>query len=152
VTAPGPVSEVRLTFPAKPDYLLLARLALVGLARSLPFDADIVADLKLAVTEACGNVVRHAYPQAEGHVALTYAVRDDRFEIVVEDDGPGLLSLTDTPEELLRAPARDISEAATQGMGMAIIRAVVDELDVGTRSGGPGTRVRMTKLLERNDP
>jgi serine/threonine-protein kinase RsbW len=149
VSAVEPFSEVRLTFPAKPDYLLLARLALVGLARSLPFDADAVSDLKLAVTEACGNVVRHAYPQAEGYVSLTYAVRDDRFEIVVEDDGSGLLSLTDSPEELLQRPVRDISDAATEGMGMAIIRAVVDDLDVGSRSGGPGTRVRMTKLLER---
>ena len=149
MSIPEPVSVVRLTFPAKPDYLLLARLALVGLARSLPFDADTVSDLKLAVTEACGNVVRHAYPQAEGHVSLVYAVTDDRFEIVVEDDGSGLLSYTDTAEELLKPPARDISEAATQGMGMAIIRAVVDELDVGTREGGSGTRVRMTKLLER---
>ena len=52
---------VRLTFPAKADYLLLARLTLSGLARELPLDDELLADLKLAVTEACGNAVRHAY-------------------------------------------------------------------------------------------
>ena len=121
----------------------------MGLARSLPFDADTVADLKLAVTEACGNVVRHAYAQDGGSVSLTYAVGDDRFDVVVEDDGSGLLSFADSPDALLNRPVRDMSEAATEGMGMAIIRAVVDELDVSRRPQGPGTRVRMTKLLER---
>jgi serine/threonine-protein kinase RsbW len=43
---------VRLTFPAKPDYLLLARLALSGLTRSVPVSEEALADLKLAVTEA----------------------------------------------------------------------------------------------------
>ena len=52
---------VRLDFPAKADYLLLARLALSGLARTLTLDEEDLADLKLAVTEACGNAVRHAY-------------------------------------------------------------------------------------------
>ena len=53
---------VRLTFPARAEYLLLARLTLSGLARELPLDDELLADLKLAVTEACGNAVRHAYP------------------------------------------------------------------------------------------
>ena len=65
---------VRLSFPAKPDYLLLARLALSGLARELPMDDELLADLKLAVTEACGNAVRHAYapPAAIGEVTVSF--------------------------------------------------------------------------------
>ena len=51
---------VRLSFPAKPEYLLLARLALTGIARDVPMSDELLADLKLAVTEACGNSVRHA--------------------------------------------------------------------------------------------
>jgi serine/threonine-protein kinase RsbW len=135
---------VRLTFPAKAEYLLLARLALVGLARSLPFDTETVADLKLAVTEACGNVVRHAYASSDGHVTVTYVVDATRFDMIVEDDGTGLASFS---YELSAAEAGPLAEPASQGMGMAIIRAVVDELDVGDRSEGSGTRVRMTKLI-----
>jgi serine/threonine-protein kinase RsbW len=137
---------IRLTFPAKAEYLLLARLALVGLARSLPFDTETVADLKLAVTEACGNVVRHAYATGDGQVSVTYVVDADRFDMIVEDDGAGL-ALLSTELDVVAAPAAEAFEPASQGMGMAIIRAVVDELDVGDRPDGAGTRVRMTKLL-----
>jgi len=63
---------VRLTFPAKADYLLLARLALAGLARSLPLDPELVADLKLAVTEAGGNAVRHAYTDSTGPIRVEF--------------------------------------------------------------------------------
>jgi serine/threonine-protein kinase RsbW len=138
---------VRLTFPAKAEYLLLARLALVGLARTMPFDTETVADLKLAVTEACGNVVRHAYAGSEGNVLVTFDVAPSRFEMVVEDDGSGLAAVVEELDLVDAVQAGRALEPATQGMGMAIIRAVVDELDVGDRADGAGTRVRMTKLL-----
>jgi serine/threonine-protein kinase RsbW len=75
---------VRLSFPAKTDYLLLARLALSGLAREAPVDEELLADLKLAVTEACGNAVRHAYPEGAGEVCVVHRRRGlDR--VIVED-------------------------------------------------------------------
>ena len=57
------------TMPAKAEYLILARLALAGIAREVPMSESALADLKLAVTEACGNAVRHAYGDAQGEVA-----------------------------------------------------------------------------------
>ena len=132
---------VTLTFPAKPDYLVLSRLALSGLARAYPFDPDVLADLKLAITEACGNAVRHAYEaeSEERPVTVSFEVVGEKLEIVVEDRGSGLdrpadheWSMPDEPES---------------GMGLAIIRTVVDELDVGRGEGGRGTVVRMTKAL-----
>lgn len=132
---------VRLSFPAKADYLLLARLALAGLARSLPVDQEVLADLKLAVTEACGNVVRHAYRVGEGSVGVAFVVGKDRLEMIVEDQGSGI-----------ELPPLDEEWAATEappegGMGMAIIRAVVDELEVHDGADGQGTVVHMTKYL-----
>jgi serine/threonine-protein kinase RsbW len=137
---------VRLSFPAKPDYLLLARLALAGVARSLPVGPELLADLKLAVTEACGNAVRHAYDAGEGSVDLEFVLADDRLEMIVEDQGAGIALpveelVADSPEEAL-------SERGNGGMGMAIIRAIVDELDVRDGRGGRGTVVHMTKYLE----
>ncbi len=132
---------VTLTFPAKPDYLVLSRLALSGLARAYPFDPDVLADLKLAITEACGNAVRHAY-EAESDdrpVSVSFEVVGEKLEIVVQDRGSGLdrppdheWSMPDEPES---------------GMGLAIIRTVVDELEVGRGEGGRGTVVRMTKAF-----
>src|SRR5262245_49330533 len=130
---------VRLSFPAKSDYLLLARLALTGLARDLPMDDELVADLKLAVTEACGNAVRHAYPAEEGDVAVSYVVDGRVLVLTVEDQGVGIEAHDTTPPEST-APLES-------GMGMSIIRAIVDELEVSRGADGRGTVVRMTKAL-----
>jgi len=133
-------SVVTLSFPAKADYLLLARLALSGLARRLPVDPDALADLKLAVTEACGNVVRHAYADGQGGpVAVALVVRDDRLEMIVEDQGAGV--------ERSRATEWEPSQLPEGGMGMAIMRAVVDDLDVRVGADGRGTVVHMTKFF-----
>lgn len=136
-----PDAIVRLDFPAKADYLLLARLALAGLARTLPLDDELLADLKLAVTEACGNTVRHAYDDDGGAVRVSFVIGDDRLEMVVEDDGVGMDRPPDV-EDLSPDPS-----ALEGGMGMAIIRTVVDELAVDSGQDGCGTVVRMTKFL-----
>jgi len=130
---------VRLSFPAKPDYLLLARLALSGIARQLPVGDELLADLKLAVTEACGNVVRHAYPDGAGNVAVSYVVRGDVIEILVEDQGRGIGAVA--------VPDEPVSVHVAGGMGLAIMKTIVDELDVRAGSDGRGTVVRMTKCL-----
>ena len=57
---------VRLTIPARAEYITLCRLALTGLARLRPISEELVADLKLALTEATSNSVRHAYGEREG--------------------------------------------------------------------------------------
>ena len=128
------------TFPAKPDYLVLSRLALSGLARAYPFDPDVLADLKLAITEACGNAVRHAYEDEaeDGPVTVSFRVDGDTLEVLVEDRGSGLVS----PDREWTMP-----EEPESGMGLAIIRTVVDELEVSRGGDGRGTVVRMTKSL-----
>ncbi len=139
-------ATIRLTFPAKADFLLLARLALGGVVREMPVGPELLADLRLAVTEACGNAVRHAYDGGGGTVAVVFVVKDDRLEMLVEDTGSGL----EPPllEQLLEPePAAVTGEPADGGMGIAIIRAIVDELDVRSGTDGRGTVVHMTKYL-----
>ena len=133
---------VRLTFPAKAEYLLLARLALSGLAREVPLADELLADLKLAVTEACGNAVRHAYSDGEGDVSVVFAIDDSRLLVTVEDYGDGIRA-PDSPEDA----ANELSGPLESGMGMPIIRAIVDELAVEPGSDGHGTVVRMVKHL-----
>jgi anti-sigma regulatory factor (Ser/Thr protein kinase) len=128
---------VRISFPAKADYLLLARLALAGIARDVDVSDELLADLKLAVTEACGNSVRHAYPDADGDVTVAYALEGETLEMVVEDRGIGVA----TADELTGRAELD------GGMGMSIIRTIVDDLAVERGAGGRGTVVRMRKRL-----
>ena len=134
-------TTVRLAMPAKPEYLILVRLALAGIARHLAIDESALADLKLAVTEVCGNVVRHAYGEEPGEVRISFAVSGDAIEVAVEDDGEGL-AVDDIPDVVQLG-----EEPVEAGMGLAIIRAVVDELVVEERDGGSGTVVRLTKRL-----
>jgi serine/threonine-protein kinase RsbW len=132
------VSElVRLSFPAKPEYLLLARLALTGIARDVPMSDELLADLKLAVTEACGNSVRHAYPGGDGRVSVAFGLDDHSFQMIVEDQGTGIGRADVTRES-----------RGEGGMGMSIIQAIVDDVAFGPGADGRGTVVRMTKRLE----
>src|SRR5690349_15929930 len=82
---------VELTFPAVARYLVLARLGVAGLGSVARLDDSTLADLKLAVTEACANAVRHAYSADEpGEVRLVMTLEDDGSLIVeVSDEGDG---------------------------------------------------------------
>ena len=71
---------IRLTIPAKAEYITLGRLALTGLSRLRPLGEETLADLKLALTEACSNSIRHAYGDAAGgHVDIRYELLPDRL-------------------------------------------------------------------------
>ena len=55
-----------MTMPARPEGVAVVRQALAGMADALDFDAAVVADMKMAVSEACTNVVVHAYDDSVG--------------------------------------------------------------------------------------
>jgi serine/threonine-protein kinase RsbW len=129
---------VRLCIPAKPEYISLGRLALTGLSRLRSFPEDVLADLKLALTEACTNSVRHAYDGGEGMVEIRYELHHDRLVVEVTDTGEGFDHDAVEPEE-----SDELSEG---GLGIAIIRALADELEIGQRNGG-GSRLRFVKRL-----
>jgi len=133
-------ATVRLRIPAKAEYIALCRLALGGLGELRRLDDETTADLKLALTEAVSNSVRHAYgPEAGGHVDVTYALDAERMAVEVVDDGAGF-----DPDEPPSVTGNGISEG---GLGIAIIRAIADELEIDSRPGRRGSRLRFVKLL-----
>ncbi len=132
--------SVHLVFPARAEYLVLARLALTGIARIANTDEEALADLRLAVTEAAANACRHAYPDDAGEISLRLELTaGDRLEVILEDDGPGF----DVAEVEDWRPG----ELGEDGMGLAIIRAVAEEVEIGPRPSGSGTRIRFTRAL-----
>jgi serine/threonine-protein kinase RsbW len=135
----GDARCVRLTIPAKAEYITLCRLALTGLSRLRPLGDEELADLKLALTEACSNSVRHAYAGAGGLVEILFELYPDRLVIEVADYGDGFGFEAEKP----RAGAL-LSEG---GLGIAIIRAVADEVEIGSGPSGRGSRLRFVKLL-----
>lgn len=135
----GAAKTVELRIPAHSRYLLLPRLSLAGIAPIAQLDEEVLADLKLAVTEACANAVKHAYPDdAEGDVRVRVEVTPEALTIEVADQGQGIRR--DEVEEW------DPDRMREEGMGLSIIRAVVDELDIDS-APGKGTVVRLVKRL-----
>jgi serine/threonine-protein kinase RsbW len=131
--------RVRLTIPAKAEYITLSRLALSAIARVRPLSDETLNDLKLALTEACTNSVRHAYSgDRAGTVEIVYQLEPDRLVVEVVDDGQGF-----EPGELAGEGNGDLNEG---GLGIAIIQAVTDEVEFGERESG-GSRLRFVKFL-----
>jgi serine/threonine-protein kinase RsbW len=106
--------DVSLTIPARPDYLVLARLALSAVCRLTPLSAEEIADLKLAITEAANDYVDESRAlDDEGRLSFSFRLLDDRLALDLE--GPDT-SFSGMEQELSRA----------------IIEATVDEVDFGS--------------------
>jgi serine/threonine-protein kinase RsbW len=132
---------VRLRIPARAEYVALARLALSGLAAIAALSEEMVADLKLALTEAVSNSVRHAYADGRGFVAVAYELSRETLAIEVIDDGEGF-----DPE---RPPALEGEELTEGGLGIAIIRTIADDFELQSQPGVRGSRLRFVKRLPR---
>jgi serine/threonine-protein kinase RsbW len=132
-------STVSLVIPAKAEYLVFCRLVLVGLAQTRNIDPETLADMKLAVTEACSNSIKHAYGAGGGEVSLRFTLEDDHIAIQVEDQGRGF-----EPPEAFRTYSPDAPEA---GMGLAIIEALTDELRFSAGEDGRGSLVAFRKRV-----
>src|SRR3954453_3650643 len=127
-------TDVKLTLPARPENVSVIRHVLGAFAESLRLPDDLVEDLRLAVTEACTNVVRHAYPpERPGPVEITFVPTDEEVSVVVADFGRGIGPSSDT---------------TGPGLGLPLIAAIADEVELQPVPGG-GSRVAMTFARHR---
>lgn len=121
---------ISLTLPSSPEYVLLARLVVAQVGRLAGFMPEDVYDLKLAVTEAATNVIRHAAVES---YEIEYRVLPRAVEITVIDTGGGF-----NAADLTRVPD------GQGGFGLVVIRDLVDELVLDSTEGG-GTRLKMIR-------
>jgi serine/threonine-protein kinase RsbW len=129
-------SAVELSLPARAENVAVIRRLLSGFARSLQLDRQLVDDMRLAVTEACTNVVRHAYPGDQvGTIEVTVTPTDDALYVVVGDRGRGIGPSPDT-----RGP----------GLGLPLIAAIVESLEI-EQAPGAGSRVAMSFARRRHE-
>ena len=134
----APPPEVLLTMPARPEGVAVVRQALAGMADALDFEPSVLADMKMAVTEACTNVVVHAYEEKAGVLEVEMLADESGVTIVVRDHGAGIQP----------RPAR--SEPPALGLGLPLIAALSDSFEL-RGSAGQGTEVRMTFAYAHND-
>jgi serine/threonine-protein kinase RsbW len=138
----GGMRSVRLRVPARAEYIALARLALTGLADIVVLSEESLADLKLALTEAVSNSVRHAYADGAGFVSIGYELTGDALAVEVVDDGRGF-----DPD---RPPPLEGEELTEGGLGIAIIRTIADEFELQSQPGVRGSRLRFVKRLHQS--
>ena len=119
--------DIRLSLPARAENVAVVRHVVSALAESLALPPRLIEDIKLAVTEACTNVVRHAYVDGEGPIDVAIVPDDQRLTVIVADKGQGI-------------QAQPPSEGP--GLGLPLIAALAHEVQI---DHGPdrGSRLEM---------
>jgi anti-sigma regulatory factor (Ser/Thr protein kinase) len=128
-------ADIRLTLPARPENIMLVRHVLTALAEALGLSRGVTDDMRLAVTEACTNVVRHAYDDG-GTIDLVVRPDGEALEVIVADEGRGIGPSPDT---------------AGPGLGLPLIAALTDSLEID-ETPSRGSRLIMTFLRDRPTP
>lgn len=144
---------IEMSVPAKPEYVGVIRLTASGVANRLGYSYDDIEDIKLAVAEACTNVVNHAYSKegtTEGRndIHLEFTVYEDRIQLVVADRG-GAVDLDVLKKK--RGPlnsSQAIEDLKEGGLGLFLIETLMDEVDI---QGDEGVVITMTKFLKRDE-
>jgi anti-sigma regulatory factor (Ser/Thr protein kinase) len=124
-----PEPDLVLTLPARAENVAVVRHAFGGLGDVMEVADQTLSDIKLAVTEACTNVVVHAYPgRDDGPLGVRATVDEGSLTVVVSDQGRGIVPRADSPG---------------LGLGLPLIATLAESLELGT---GPDdeTEVRMT--------
>lgn len=132
--------SISLKLRSSPQVLALVRSLLSEVAALLALDQELLDDLKTTVSEACNNVVTHAYPPPGGPVEILVGIVPAGIEVRIRDEGSGIAAVAEPSED---EPAED-----EEGLGFAVIRALTKEFEVGARTDG-GTEVRMVLAGER---
>jgi anti-sigma regulatory factor (Ser/Thr protein kinase) len=103
-----------------------------ALGEVLELDSQVLSDIKLAITEACTNVVVHAYAEAEGPMSITAEVDAGRLVVAVCDEGRGIAPRADSPG---------------LGLGLPLIATLAEAVELG-RDAEEHTEVRMVFRLD----
>lgn len=133
---------IELEIPARAEFVGLARLVVSSLASARRALAeDRVDDLKLAVSEACTNAIEaHADAVVDDRVTVRWSEGDDRLQVQIEDRGAGF-DPSDLPEH---PPVTDPERLNFErGLGIPLIRTLVDEVDFDPSAAGTSVRMVM---------
>jgi serine/threonine-protein kinase RsbW len=136
-TAYGPgeamTPDMELALAARAENIAIVRHALGGFGEAFAVPEPKLSDIRLAVTEACANVVVHAYPEGdEGPMEVVASMRGDELTVLVRDWGRGIKPRPDSPG---------------LGLGLSLIAALAEQVQLGHDSN-EHTEVRMTFALD----
>ncbi len=130
------IPNLRLSLASSPENVLLVRQALSGLAEAIDLDPLELNDINTAVSEACNNVVVHAYEGREGPLEVDICAGAPSLRVLVRDHGRGIAPT------VMTADGEDGVEQAVGGIGLPVIRALARDAEFRDVEGG-GTEVQM---------
>jgi serine/threonine-protein kinase RsbW len=136
--SPGVIKEpgcVRLELENRPEHVSVVRAALGGLAEAVDFGPELATNLQTAVSEACNNIVLHAYSGQTGPMAVDINWSVDQVDVVVADKGTGIQRVSGAAEHM--------------GLGLALISALSSQAEFRSPQDG-GTEVRMRFRRDRD--
>ncbi|HTR89142.1 MAG TPA: ATP-binding protein [Solirubrobacteraceae bacterium] len=125
--------NLRLDLVNSAENVVLVRAALTGLAEAIGLHEGDLADIQTAATEACNNVVQHAYPEGPGPLEVELRLAPGKLDLLVRDEGRGMHPGADGADGA-HAGGRE------PGIGVPVIRALSHRSEFRERDGG-GTEV-----------
>ncbi|MET8795487.1 ATP-binding protein [Nocardia sp. NPDC004568] len=125
----SPPTRWELRFPARADRLAEVRHRTQQWLAHCPLGEDQAYDVLLAVGEACANAIEHGHRGDGGTISLRLAHEAGGLRITVADHG--------------RWKRPDPRPDRVRGRGMAIIRALVPEVEVIVSAGGTTVDMRL---------
>lgn len=126
---------IKMEITANPEYVSIIRLTTSGIANKVGFCIDDIEDLKVAISEACTNAIKHSL---DNEFTIIYSMIENGLSIEIIDNGKGY------NKSSVSKP--DIDNLKESGMGLFIIESLMDEVIVESQEG-KGTSVKMIKYL-----
>ena len=126
---------IKMEISANPEYVSIIRLTTSGIANKVGFCLDDIEDLKVAISEACTNAIKHSL---EDRFTIIYTMIENGLTIEIIDNGKGYVSK--------EVSEPDLDNLKESGMGLFIIESLMDKVNVESTEG-KGTSIKMTKYL-----
>ncbi len=124
------VPNVCLSLESRPENVLIVRQVLSGVAEAANINALELNDISSAVSEACNNIVQHAYGYGSGPMEVEVQLRGQGLRVIVRDHGSGI------------QPHLDSATEDTGGIGIPLMLALATRAAFKDLDGG-GTEVRL---------
>lgn len=137
------MKKEKFTIPAEFDHLALIRDFIERTGNKYSFSNRVINSLKLAVEEACTNIIRHGYKgMPPGKIVIKFIIRRFSFTVVLVDNGRSFDPRQVKPPDLKHY----VEIGKVGGLGIMMIRKLMDEIDY--RSDSRKNEFRMTKYRE----
>lgn len=126
---------IKMEITSNPEYVGIIRLTTSGIANKVGFSMDDIEDMKVAVSEACTNAIKHSNDDVFN---IMFSILENGLTIEIQDNGKGY--------DVENAEKPDLANPRENGLGLFIIQTLMDDVSIESKEN-QGTVVRMTKYL-----